>query len=62
MTKREKFNEAFAKLIREEEDIYEAHWREKIAKEIEDNFDPKSSAEIVIAIRNRCAAIARGQK
>lgn len=36
--------------------------REQIAKEIEDSFDPKSSAEIVIAIRNRCAAIARGQK
>ena len=34
MTKREGFNEAFAKLIREEEDIYEAHWRKTIAEEM----------------------------
>lgn len=35
MSKQEGFNEAFGKMIREEEDIYEAHWRKTLADGIE---------------------------
>ena len=58
MTKREGFNEAFTKLIREEEDIYEAHWREKIAKDIE-SFKRDFSQEPQFININFAAAIVR---